>query len=266
MSWFLKRKQKKHAYGWFGNYASWEQAAASSDGYDKLSILTKTKEALLKIKTGEAVYERDSVLFDKKIYPFPLITYLLSDALQKGQALNVLDFGGSLGSTYFQVKDFLTAKLCSSWNVVEQPHYVECGKQNFEDDKLKFFYTIQDCLKQTPVDVLILSSVLPFLPNPHQFLNELVTYGFEKIIIDRTFFINSSNDRLTIQHVWPSVYEASYPAWFLNEAKLLSHFKDNYYVKGEFSSYVSEEAILTIDHMPIGYTKGFCLSKNSNTV
>lgn len=262
MNWkMLKWFKRKNEYGWFGNYSSWSEAAKATDGYAKDSILEKTKQSLLKIKNGEAVYERDSVLFEKKEYPFPLITYLLSNALSKNRAISILDFGGSLGSTYFQSKEFLTSKVCSSYNIVEQAHYVTVGKQSFEDNQLFFFNSIDECLQQKTIDVLILSSVVQFLPDPFLFIDQLMKYGFEEIIIDRTFFVNNDYHRLTIENVWPTVYEASYPAWFFNEPKFLEHFTDYYEVCGEFPSYVKEEIITEIDHKPIGYTKGFFLKK-----
>ena len=42
-----------------------------------VNIFEKTKQSLLKVKNGEAVYERDSVLFDKKEYPYAIISSLL---------------------------------------------------------------------------------------------------------------------------------------------------------------------------------------------
>jgi hypothetical protein len=52
------------------------------------------------VKTGEAVYERDSVLFDEIQYSFPVIAALLRVASANKGKLNVLDFGGSEKSHY----------------------------------------------------------------------------------------------------------------------------------------------------------------------
>jgi putative methyltransferase (TIGR04325 family) len=259
----FKNKPKKAQYGWFGDYASWQKASAITQGYDQANILEITKKALLKVKNGEAVYERDSVLFDKKEYPFPLISYLLHTALQKGAPLHILDFGGSLGSTYFQVKEFLSERVCASWNIVEQPHYNECGRDFFEDDTLHFFHTIEECQASYPIDLIILSSVVQYLPEPHSFLKKLCTYDFKTILFDRTAFVNGARDRITIQNVWPNIYEASYPAWFFNEAGFLKHFEERYELMGEFRTYVEGEAIMEIDHKPVGYDKGFFLVKRS---
>lgn len=252
-------KQPKEEYGWFGNYSSWEEASAHTDGYDKENILEKTKASLLKIKSGEAVYERDSVIFDHKQYPFPLISFVLHSAVEKGTALHVLDFGGSLGSSYFQIKEFLTPQVCTSWNVVEQPHYVSCGKGYFEDGVLHFFNSIEEVHAVHPIDLVLLSSVVQYLPEPHVFLEKLASFGFKYIIIDRTAFVDESADRLTIQKVWPSVYEASYPSWFFNQKGFLQHFEEKYTLKAQFTTYVEEESVIEIDHEPIGRDKGFYL-------
>jgi putative methyltransferase (TIGR04325 family) len=178
---FVKRQRSQ--YGWFGNYSSWAEVTGEADGYDADVILERTKNAVLKVKNGEAVYERDSVLFDKKEYPFPLITFLLNSANLKGEALHVLDFGGSLGSTYYQVREFLTKDVCASWNVVEQEHYVACGNQHFKDDVLAFHNSIDACLERNRIDLVILSSSVQYLEKPHDFLKELVRYNFKFLFL-----------------------------------------------------------------------------------
>ncbi|WP_374166308.1 methyltransferase, TIGR04325 family [Arcticibacter sp. MXS-1] len=256
---YLRRKfgKRKEEYGWFGNYSSWEDASSVAEGYDKSNILEKTKDSLLAVRDGKAVYERDSVLFEKKEYPFPLISFLLHSAFKNASPLNILDFGGSLGSTYFQVKEFLGPEVCASWNVVEQAHYVECGKQIFEDGLLHFFYSIDECEKTCKIDLVLLSSVVQYLPDPHEFLDQIASAGYPYIIIDRTAFINAGSDRLTVQKVWPEVYEASYPSWFFNERTFLSHFEPRYEIMADFSTYVPGESVIKVDHVPIGYDKGF---------
>jgi putative methyltransferase (TIGR04325 family) len=248
-------------YGWFGNYESWAEVIAQADGYDSGIILQRTKNALLKVKNGEALYERDSVILDKKVYPFPLLSFLLHSAAIKGRPLNVLDFGGSLGSTFFQIKSFLTPNVCQSWNVIEQSHYVESGKAHFEDDQLKFYYNIASCLKDKEIDFVLISSSVQYLEEPHLFLKELADYDFDFLLFDRTAFHHEANDRLTIQHVPPDIYEASYPSWFFNEEKFLNHFLYKYNIVADFASYVEGESVLLIDEIPVGYGKGFYLTR-----
>ena len=58
-------RRKTHEYGYSGNFSSWEEATQASTGYDSDVIFNKVKNALLEVKEGRAVYERDSVIFDK---------------------------------------------------------------------------------------------------------------------------------------------------------------------------------------------------------
>ncbi|MCI1279429.1 MAG: hypothetical protein LKG23_10655 [Nitrospira sp.] len=47
-----------------GEFSTWASARAASSGYDSEAIFQKARAAALKVKKGEVVYERDSVLFD----------------------------------------------------------------------------------------------------------------------------------------------------------------------------------------------------------
>ncbi|MDR6782113.1 putative methyltransferase (TIGR04325 family) [Pedobacter africanus] len=257
--WKKLKKGKAQKYGWSGNYQSWSDVLKNANGYDAGVILEITKNALLKVKSGEAVYERDSVLFDKKEYPFPLLSFLLHSALYKRRPLHILDFGGSLGSTYYQVREFLTPEVCSTWSVVEQEHYVAAGNTHFQDQQLKFYSSIEACMQDQQIDFVLLSSSVQYLEQPHAFLDKLTAYNFEFILFDRTAFHHGGNDRLTLQVVPPEIYPASYPSWFFNQEGFLNHFSDQYQLIADFSSYVAGEPILYIDNQPVAYSKGFYL-------
>jgi putative methyltransferase (TIGR04325 family) len=102
-----------------GGYHAWRDAVNASTGYDSEIILHKTKDSLYKVKVGEAVYERDTVLFDEIQYSWPLLAGLMWTAAQNNSHLNVLDFGGSLGSSYYQNRTFLSTLDHVRWNIVE---------------------------------------------------------------------------------------------------------------------------------------------------
>jgi len=200
-----------------GDFASWTEAKRQSAGYDSPVILERTCASLQKIKRGEAAYERDSVLFDTPQYSFPLLTALLRAALVGNGRLSVADVGGSLGSSYFQCRLFLRAVRAVEWAVIEQPAYVRCGREQFEDDELRFYETFEECLGRHQPDVLLLSGVLQYLADPYASLQRLLAHGVRHVIIDRTAFLASDRDRLTVQTVPDTIYPASYPAWFLSE-------------------------------------------------
>jgi putative methyltransferase (TIGR04325 family) len=214
-----------------GDYASWSDAARHSGSYDDAVILARTRDALLQVKRGMARWERDSVLLEGPDYSFPLLTALLrASALAHGQ-LRVADFGGSLGSTYFQCRSFLAdAGTSVRWCVVEQPAHVACGREYFESDELRFHERLEPCLDECRPNMLLLSSVLQYLPDPYAVLGDLLRHGLRHVVVDRTAFLEADRDRLTVQHVPAWIYPASYPAWFLSETKVRAAFAAAGYV------------------------------------
>lgn len=230
------------SYGWKGNYKSWEDAQNQAIGYDSDRILEKVRNALLKVKNGKAVYERDSVVFDEIQYSWPLLAGLMLAAAKNNGKLSVLDFGGSLGSTYYQNKKFLNQLDSVSWNIVEQNNFVKCGKKEFEDERLHFYSTIEDCKKEQTPNVLVLSSVLQYIEKPYKVLTELLQCEFEFIIIDRTPVKLIKENIITLQIVPPSIYNASYPCWIFNKTELMDFFNNNNYLLIE--SFISNDGVI----------------------
>lgn len=235
---YIRKSPTAHSYGFFGSYSSWDEAYKNCTGYDSSNILEKTKNALLKVKRGEVVYERDSVLFDKIHYSWPLLVGLLRASSENHNRLSVLDFGGSLGSTYFQNREILSGLDSLKWSIVEQPHYVACGKKFFQSNELVFYDDLNACLLKERPDVFLASSVIQYLEKPYMVLSKIIESGVKWIIIDRTpFLLDNKKDLLTVQKVTPSVYDASYPAWFFNKKEFLNYFKKKYSLLGEFQGF-----------------------------
>ena len=95
--------------GFAGNYESWQAASRDATGYDDGAIVDRVLAASLAVRRGDALFERDSVLFHKPEPRYPLLAEMLAVGLQKGGRLSVLDFGGALGSLYYQHRSFLAA-------------------------------------------------------------------------------------------------------------------------------------------------------------
>ncbi len=221
-------------HGLSGEYRNWDEAMAASTGYDSEIILHKTKAALLKVKNCEAVYERDSVLFDEIQYSWPLIAGLMWVAARCNGKLNILDFGGSLGSTYFQNQVFLSTLSSVRWNIVEQSSYVRVGKAFFEDANLHFYTDVAECITETQPNAIILSGVLQYLEQPYTVFNQMMELSSDYIIIDRTPYWNGATDRLCVQTVPASIYPASYPSWIFSRQQLYSHFGKDWQIIATF--------------------------------
>jgi putative methyltransferase (TIGR04325 family) len=224
-------------YGLSGDYRSWDEAMSASTGYDSGIILEKTRLAMLKVQNGQAAYERDSVLFDQIQYAWPLLAGLMWVAARSGGRLNVLDFGGSLGSTYFQNRAFVSTLPHVRWNIIEQSRHVETGKAYFEDDHLRFYADIAGCLAGNQPNVVLLSSVLQYLEDPYAVLEQILAIPCECIIIDRTPFWTGPTDRLCVQHVPPDIYPATYPCYILSMPRLHAYLEEkSLRIMAEFDS------------------------------
>lgn len=243
--------------GWSGDHATWAEAQKTCTGYDAGNILEKCRTSLLKVKDGTAVYERDSVLFDKIEYSWPVLAGLLRCAAEHEGKLHVLDFGGSLGSSYYQNRSFLSALKEFSWSVVEQSHFVACGKKDFEDQILKFYASIEECLAVRNPRVLLLSGVLQYLEDPYAWIKNFCSFDLEYVIVDLVGLIETK-DRITVQKVPPQIYEASYPCWLLNKQKVLTAFSAKYDLVADFDAYIGNE--LFVDGEKFKYS-GFILKR-----
>jgi len=208
-----------------GNYKTWEDAAARCTGYDAESILDKVLEATLKVKRGEAVFERDSVLFDEIQYSWPVTAALMWAAARNNGKLHVLDFGGSLGSSYFQNRKLLSKLQKLSWTVVEQSKFVEMGRAQISDNVLNFSVDIDDCCQKFQPNLILLSSVLQYLPDPFTVLENLARKQIKLIVLDRTPFSNDLIPKIKIQYVPAEIYSASYPCWFFDQNELIRKMK-----------------------------------------
>jgi putative methyltransferase (TIGR04325 family) len=236
-----------------GDFKSWEEALNKSSGFQNSNIFEAVRISAMKVKEGEAVYERDSVLFNKIEYSWPVLACLQNIALSKNRMLNVIDFGGSLGTSYFQNRAFLKRLTLLKWFVVEQRHYVECGKREFENSELKFEYTIDDVVSLQKIDCIVLSGVLQCLDKPKDWLAKIKAYRFDYILLDRTSFIEY-DQRLMIETVPESIYHASFPCWFFNEKDLLDQFLPEYNLISDFKS--ADKSTTSKDNKKL-YWKGF---------
>ncbi len=236
-------------------YSKWEDAfSASMDGYTSNSILERVKQSLLKVKNGEAVYERDSVIFNTIQYSWPILACLMWIASQNSNTLSILDYGGSLGSSYFQNYKFLRTLDHLQWSIIEQDQWVECGKKYFENEELRFYHNIPTCLSEQMPHAILLSGVLQYIESPYAILEDIIKCGFEYILVDRTAFALDGYEVLTLYKVPPEIYQARFPMWYFNYEKFKTILLKHYELIEEF------DAIDKVEYP--SFFKGFIFRKN----
>lgn len=241
-------------YGWFGNYSSWDEAKKNCSGYDSELILDKVKKAVLSVHNDEACFERDGILFYEEEYNWQLLSFLMLVAAQNDGRIHITDFGGSLGSSYYQHKKILSFLKELKWGIIEQSKFIEFGQKELQSNSLMFYKSIPDCLQDQLPQLLVFSSVLQYLEKPFELIDTILHFEYQYIFIDRTAFVRDVNHLITIQKVHPEIYNASYPAWFFNEDAFLLPFLTKYDLVASFENddYCNKKD---------SYFKGFFLSK-----
>jgi putative methyltransferase (TIGR04325 family) len=244
------RKFRNSSISFDGHFDSWKAASARCSGYDADNILSKVLESAMKVKKGEAAYERDSVLFDEIQYSWPVTAGLMWAAARNKGKLDVLDFGGSLGSIYFQNRTFLLGIPEVRWSVIEQENHVKAGQKYIQENSLRFYSSIDSCLKENSPNVVLLSSVLQYLEKPYDLFERLSESNAELIIIYRTPFKAGDDDKIFIQKTSKRIYEASYPMRVFGKSKFMSIANKNWRL---ISEEVSPEGEFTVNNIKFSF-------------
>jgi putative methyltransferase (TIGR04325 family) len=184
-------------------------------------------EATRKVQAGKFAYERDGFLFQEIQYSWPLLACLLATPREE-QLLRVLDWGGSLGSTFRQNHKVLeSAGIKLRWVVVEQPHLVKIGESEFADETLQFKSNLED-FKKGDFDVVLFASSICYVPNAESVLASVAALSPKCLIFDRTPETAGRGDLFGVQRVGSKIYKASYPIRSFGRGKIESILKPTY--------------------------------------
>lgn len=237
-------------------FRTWEDAVNNSLGYGQQNILEKVRKSTLEVIKGNAAYERDSVLFKDKMFSFHIISYIAKLSIGK-EKIVIVDYGGALGSTYLQNKEFFQDfPVNIEYNIVEQQDFVNEGNIIFgENESVNFKYALKEI--QEKIDLIIFSGVLQYIDNYEEVLLEALGRHAQYIIVDRTLV--SDRERIYIQKAPEFIYESSaIPVRIFQREKLLELFAAEYDLEYEFHSFVDEDI-----YFPDGKVayKGFILRR-----
>lgn len=242
----LNRKANRQTFpnsGFYleGPFPTWGDAVNRSAGYDVEVVINAVESAMAKVRDGNAAMERDGVALSVPDFPFPLLVALLSQANRDQGNLRVLDFGGSLGSSYRTCRTWLDGIRHLKWGIVEQAHFVRRGMRHHQTEELFFFETIDDCVASIRPNIVLFSGVAMYLENLDTILNELVSFGAETVVVDRTLVSTNGEKRIFVEHVQMPGYSTSYPCACLPLAALEDRILGPYAKITEF---------IPVDHAP----------------
>lgn len=227
--WTALSRFKNPSILYLGNFKNWDDASRFTSGYDDNIILKKVDNASFQVVSGHASFERDGIVFKKPEYPFYILFPMALAALRNNNQLSILDYGGSLGSSYWLCRPLLTELQTINWTIVEQKHYVSLGREKYENQELKFYEEIKQIPDEELPKIALLSSVIQYIKDPECVLNQIKGLAsINDILIDRTPFCQNLNHRILIQKIPTSIYKASYPLWIFSYEKFLKMFDDQW--------------------------------------
>lgn len=213
-------------YGFHGDYASYDEALRhchTPTAYRSERIVDRAVRSASagKDRPGLQITTREQQLLAASLTP------LLTCAEKR--EMRVLDFGGGLGADFRRLSAMIPAGWCIGWDVLETMPMAEAGRQHVSESGLKFFSDWNEL--QGPYDLVLASSSIQYTPDPVHTFERLTAFSGRFMIVTRCPLVPGSRDRLTVQRVPPSYYDASYPAWFLGTAKWLPLLEQSFTIR-----------------------------------
>jgi putative methyltransferase (TIGR04325 family) len=223
-------------------YTTWQSAEKVCKRYDDADVVKTFTDAALAIGNGDGVYDRDGKVHASFSENAHLIAALRHVSNTQGQ-LQVLDFGGALGSMYRQHRWSLDKFSNFTWCVVDQERFVETGRRLFTSNKLKFEPTIPQAVATYQPNIAVMSNILQRIENPFDVLNEMAKSNITYLFIDRTPVITASNNRITRVTLPALKEEGCFPTWHFSEAEFKQALQSKYRIINEFNSDSKEENV-----------------------
>jgi putative methyltransferase (TIGR04325 family) len=186
-------------------YPSWE-AACRDQSADISEQLDRKAQAALQMRESHAA-QRTAAIAAKRIMSWPVTATLMAAAARRGGRLAVLDFGGAFGEYFHQNGEFLRHLQAVEWHVFEQPAVVERAMRGHATAALRFHADLGEALGAAAPDVVLLSGVLQYLPDPYGLLGELAAREPPFVAIDRTVFGTSLQEVVGLQIVPANAYD-----------------------------------------------------------
>ena len=203
----------------------WPSALKLSKSYNDETIFNKVKKVYdNKLDIREEFYERDGLILENKPNETDLIRFL-QERIIKEDNLEVLDFGGSLGSRFFSNYNFIQ-KNKIKWNIVEQNNFAQYGK-NFLQNNLLFFYNdLTKCFSEKKINCVIFSGSLQYLENYIEILKEIKNFNIKYIFFDYVPLSHHQKHRIFVQNISKKIYNSSYPIRIFSKNLFLDEVKN----------------------------------------
>jgi putative methyltransferase (TIGR04325 family) len=201
-----------------GPLASWADALRQSDGWDAPAITRKTLEVSRQVRDGTIAFQQDTIAHESVRYSATVLAFLLLATSGRTGRCEIIDFGGSLGTHYYQNRKILAQITGSTvgWNIVERPDIAALGREHFREPGLTFFASLAEAKAalSAPPAAFLFSGSLQCLEEPFRALDDAVALGARVLAFDRLLVSPGERHEIYLQRPNPQrYYRATYPAW-----------------------------------------------------
>ena len=240
---FYKYKYQVTTYT--GSYQNWKNAIENSKGWNDNKILKKIIKSTNFCLENNGHYERDGEILSDNKYPTKIVEFLNEVTKEDEQ---ILDYGGSLGSLYYQIRSKINLKNLT-WIIFEQKSFFEASKDIKKNKEIYFIDNFYKLHNFNP-SIIIFSSVLQYLENPLKALNEIkindknLDNAVKYIIIDRIILSDADKDQIYVQKNPLKHLNSSYPIRFFSKELFLKSFFPDYRLNYIDKSYLGKDFIL----------------------
>ncbi|QCG89057.1 methyltransferase, TIGR04325 family [Azospirillum sp. TSH100] len=198
--------------GLYGDHAA---AQSGTRTYDDPQVVTRLVEA-------RSAFRWDGVLMP--LYQ-QLAAALLAAAMRGGGfdgRLSVCDFGGGLGNGHAVLSAILGEAVRLEWDVVETPALAQAGNDRFAGGGLRFHDEL-DALEGREHDLILVSGVLQYLPDPQAVFARLASRPHRHMMMNR-FPVRqgaepATTDLCTVQDLALLQPGVSVPHWCFSEER-----------------------------------------------
>lgn len=173
---------------------------------------------------------KDNKLVDIQRQNFFSLNIILEIFYKQNKKINLIEFGGSLGSKYLNFKKLISNNAKElHWSIVEQNNYVNIGKKSIQNRELKFLNNINDAIYNKLNNILIFSNSLQYYKNPYEILNQALNSANIKYILFESLPLTKKVDHILLQKHYDT--DICYSINILNSTNLINFFKKRFIVK-----------------------------------
>ena len=208
---------------WEGVYKSFRDAPSSGPGFTGERWIQNSLEKINAVR--QDAQEKGTVLSVTQ-YRESLLPFVAAIVLNEFEGVRILDFGGGVGFSYYQVLHGLPRTKNFEFHIAEIDALCEVGKQYFQNEQHIFFHSSLPREEGLTFDIVHMGSSLHYFEEWEELLSRLCRYK------PRYFLLTDlpAGDIPTFATV-QSYYTSKIPVWFFNIDEVINAMtRQNYYL------------------------------------